>query len=162
MKRRTWKVNEMRFRFPCLLLMFAVLVLSWHGSPESLLAKESCRISVDTILAARNGSVVDPQLKRHIGELQSMFNYTSYRLLSSESLNLSAGQSGMVSLPGDRRLKITPHKIRGSRADIALQMMKLERTVFQTQIQLLNHGSLFVGGPKYQNGNLIFKISSEY
>jgi len=151
----------MRFRFRCL-LVFAVLAFSWCGNPGSLLAKESCRISVDTILAARNDAIVDPQLKRYIGELQSMFNYTSYRLLSSESLNLNVGQSGMVSLPGDRRLKITPHKIHGNRADIALQMMKQKRTVFETQIQLLNRGSLFVGGPSYKNGNLIFKISSAY
>jgi hypothetical protein len=144
------------------MLVFAVLMLSWNGAADYLSAQESCRISVDTILAARNDAVVDPKLKRHIGELQSMFNYTSYRLLSSESLNLSVGQSGMVSLPGGRRLKITPQKIHGNRADIALQMMKQTRTVFETQIQLLNRGSLFVGGPTYQNGNLIFKISSAY
>ncbi|WP_319410023.1 hypothetical protein [uncultured Desulfosarcina sp.] len=151
----------MRFRFRCL-LVFAVLTLSCYSAPDTPLAKENCRISVETILAARNDNVVDPQLKRHIGELQSMFNYTSYRLLSSESLNLSVGQSGMVSLPGERRLKITPHKIQGNRADITLRMMKQKRTVFETQIQLLNRGSLFVGGPTYQNGNLIFKISSAY
>ena len=151
----------MRYRFRCLLALM-VLTLSWFVTADALLAQESCRISVDTILAARNDTVVDPQLKRHIGELQSMFNYTSYRLLSSESLNLSVGQSGMVSLPGDRRLKIMPQSIHGSRADIALQMMKQKRTVFETQIQLLNRGSLFVGGPTYQNGNLIFKISSAY
>ena len=151
----------MRYRFRCLLAL-VVWTLSWAITAEALLAQESCRISVDTILAARNDTVVDPQLKRHIGELQSMFNYTSYRLLSSESLNLSVGQSGMVSLPGDRRLKITPQSIHGSRANIALQMMKQKRTVFETQIQLLNRGSLFVGGPTYQNGNLIFKISSAY
>ena len=125
-------------------------------------AKDRCRIQVDTILASRNGSGVDAQLKRHVQELQSMFSYTSYRLLSSESLNLNAGQSGTVSLPGSRRLKITPQKIRGHRADIALTMIKKKRTVFQTQIQLLNHGSLFVGGPTYKNGNLIFKISGSY
>lgn len=144
------------------LLVFVVWTLTWTGTPDSLLAQESCRISVDTILAARNDTVVDPQLKRHISELQSMFNYTSYRLLNSESLDLHVGQAGMVSLPGDRRLKITPQKIHGNRADIALQMMKQERTVFETQIQLLNRGNLFVGGPVYQNGNLIFKISSTY
>lgn len=154
-------MTKMRFKLPCV-LMFAVLMAAWYGAPEPLLAKERCRISVDTILAARDDTVVDPQLKQHIGELQSMFNYTSYRLLGSERLNLSAGQSGMVSLPGDRRLKITPNKISGNRAEIALQMMKRKRTVFQTQIQLLNRGTLFVGGPKYQNGNLIFKISSSY
>lgn len=161
MKTRTWKVNKIRFR-STLLLIFAVSILAWHSDPDAPMAQESCRISVDTILAARDDSVVDPRLKRHIGELQSMFNYTSYRLLSSETLNLNVGQSGMVSLPGDRRLTITPHKIHGSRADIALQMMKQKRTVFETQIQLLNRGNLFVGGPKYQDGNLIFKISSTY
>ncbi|MEE4111965.1 MAG: hypothetical protein V2I40_04070 [Desulfobacteraceae bacterium] len=137
-------------------------MVSLFGTADSLLAQESCRISVDTILAARNDSVVDPQLKRHIGELQSMFNYTSYRLLSSESLNLGVGQSGMVSLPDNRRLKMTLQRFHGSRADIALQMMKQNRTVFETQVQLLNRGNLFVGGPTYQNGNLIFKISSAY
>jgi hypothetical protein len=150
---------QFRFRF---LLVFAALMFSSYGTPGSLLAQKSCRISVDTILAARNDTVVDPQLKRHIGELQSMFNYTSYRLLSSESRNLAVGQSGKVSLPGDRRLKISPQRIHGSRADIALQMTKHKRTVFETQIQLLNRGSLFVGGPTYQNGNLIFKISSTH
>lgn len=151
----------MRFRMPRSWLP-AALILVWIAIPGSLPAQENCRISVDTILAARNDAVVDPQLKRHVAELQSMFNYTSYRLLSSKSLDLSTGQSGVVSLPGNRRLKITPHKISGPRADIALQMMKESRTVFQTQIQLLNRGSLFVGGPRYQNGNLIFKISGVY
>jgi hypothetical protein len=151
----------MRFRLPGLLTV-AALVAALLALPDSLPAKASCRIRVDTILASRNGKGVDSQLQRHIGELQSMFNYTSYRLLGSKSLNLKPGQTGMVSLPGNRRLKITPHKIMGKRADIALQMMKKQRTVFQTQIQLLNRGSLFVGGPRYQNGNLIFQISGAF
>ncbi|MFO7716379.1 hypothetical protein [Desulfosarcina sp.] len=151
----------MRSRPYCLLLL-VLLMAAWTVIPESLMAKENCRIRVDTILAGRDDAVVDPQLSRHIGELQAMFNYTSYRLLSTENLNLNMGQSGLVSLPGDRRLKITPHKIRGGRADISLKMIKQNRTVFETQIQLLNRGSLFVGGPNFQNGNLIFKISSTY
>ena len=151
----------MRSSFPRF-LMLAAAMIAWLGSAGSLSANESCRISVDTILAAHNDAAIDPQLKRHIGELQSMFNYTSYRLIGSKRLSLRMGQSGIVGLPGGRRLKITPHQIRGNRADIALQMIKKKKTVFQTQIELLNHGSLFVGGPKYRKGNLIFKISSEY
>lgn len=151
----------MRFRSSCL-LMLAVLTLCLCVAPGSLPAEETCRVRVETILAGRNDAVVDPQLKRHIGELQSMFNYTSYRLIGSESLTLSVGRSGTVSLPGNRLMKITPNKISGSRADIALRMMKRKQTVFQTQIQILNRGSLFVGGPKYQDGDLIFKISSSF
>lgn len=151
----------MRFKWPCFLTatLFSILLIV---APYTATAKDSCRISVETILASRDSSGIDPRLRQHIGELQSMFNYTAYRLLSSEVLNLREGQSGRVSLPGNRQLTITPNKIHGSRADIAMQMMKKRRPVFQTQIQLLNNGSLFVGGPQYQNGNLIFKISGSY
>ena len=155
------KANKMRF-IKWLPLIIVALASIGGFFPESLRAADRCAISVDTILAARDDNKVDSQLKRHIEELQSMFNYTSYRLLGSERLNLSPGQSGMVSLPGDRRLQIIPQKIQGGRADIVLKMMKAERTVFQSQIQLLNGGNLFVGGPKYLNGNLIFKISSKF
>ena len=154
------KVNTMRFTHVGVLL--AALLIAWHGAPGALMAKDRCQISVETILAARDNAGIDPQLRRHVGELQNMFNYTSYRLLSSERLNLQTGETGTVALPGQRRLKITPQKVRGSRADIAMQMLKQDRTVFQTQVQILNRGSLFVGGPKFQNGNLIFRISSAY
>jgi len=151
----------MRLRLPGLLFLLMLTGL-WVLFPTTVLANERCRISVDTILASRQGGGVDARLKQDVSELQNMFNYTSYQLLSSKTLNLNKGESGTVSLPGNRRLKITPHNIRGNRADIALQMMKKTRTVFQSQIQLLNRGSLFVGGPKYENGNLIFKISGSY
>ena len=145
-----------------LLKVTVVLLVCVCANPLYALANQRCRVSVDTILASRQGAGVDPQLRPHVGELQSMFTYTSYRLLGSETLVLREGQTGTVSLPGSRKLKITPHRIGGSRADIALQMMKKKRTVFQSQIRLLNRGSLFVGGPKYKNGNLIFKISGDY
>lgn len=151
----------MRFNIHCLLLA-CLIFLFGSIAPAPLSAKDRCRISVDTILAARGDNRIDDRLKGDIRELQSMFNYTSYRLLGQEQLDLEVGQSGTVNLPGDRRLKITPHKIRGSRADLSLQMMRKRHTEFETQVQILNRGSLFVGGPKYLNGNLIFKISSAY
>jgi len=151
----------MRVR-PFYWLVCAVMMIAWHGTPASALAKDSCRISVATILASRDDRTIDPKLKKHIGELQSMFNYTSYRLLDGEHLTLDAGQSGTLSLPGDHQLNITLQNIRDDRADIALRMTKQSQSVFQTNIQLLNRGNLFVGGPKYLNGNLIFKISSAF
>lgn len=151
----------MRGRLSCM-LMVAVMAIVWHGLPASPSAAESCRISVTTILAGRDDATIDPKLKPNISELQSTFNYTSYRELGSENLSLKVDESGTVSLPGGHRLKITLQKIRGGRADIALQMKKQDQDVFQSQIQLLNGGNLFVGGPKYLNGNLIFKVSSAF
>lgn len=154
-------VSPMRFK-PLWLSIAAVLLIAGLETLQPALGASVCRIRVDTILAARNDAGVDPQLGAHIGELQAMFAYTSYRLLSSKSLVLETGQSGVVDLPDDRRLKITPQTVQGDRADIVLQMLRRKRTVFQTQIQLLNRGSLFVGGPEYRDGNLIFQISSSH
>jgi hypothetical protein len=149
----------MRFNAIFLILTCLFSVVEFLA-PAPLLAKDRCQISVETILAGRGDKQIDAKLKRDIRELQSMFNYTSYRLMGREQLSLAVGQTGTVNLPGNRLLKITPHKIRGNRADISLQMLHKRRTEFQTQVQILNRGSLFVGGPRYLNGNLIFKISS--
>jgi len=155
------KVNDMRIRFPQLLLT-AIVMLILTGTAGSLRAQESCRIRVEAILAARQDAFVDPQLIHHIEALQSLFNFTSYRLLSSDHVDLSLGRSQTLTLPGNRRLKITLQNIRGKRADLALEMMKERLMVFNTRIQLLNKGSLFIGGPEYNAGNLIIRISGAY
>ena len=143
-------------------LVCAIMAIAWSGIPKSTVAAESCRINVATILAARDDTTIDPELKSHIGELQSVFSYTSYRLLGNAHLSLQAGKSGALSLPGDHELNLTLQEISGDRASIAMRMIKQDRSVFQTRIQLLNRGNLFVGGPEYLNGNLIFKISSAF
>jgi hypothetical protein len=155
------KVNPMRIRFSDLLLT-AIVMLILTGTAGSLRAQENCRIRVEAILAARQDAFVDPQLVHHIDALQSLFSFTSYRLLSSDHIDLSLGRSQTLTLPGNRRLKITLQNIRGKRADLALQLMKERLMVFHTRIQLLNKGSLFIGGPEYNAGNLIFRISGAY
>lgn len=151
----------MRIRFPGLMLA-AIAMLALTGVAGSLRAQEGCRIRVESILAARQDAFVDPQLAHHIDELQSIFNFTSYRLLSSDHVDLSIGRSQTLTLPGSFRLTITLRNTYGNRADIALQMMQAQRMVFHTRIQLLNRGSLFIGGPDYRAGHLIIKISGAY
>jgi hypothetical protein len=152
----------MQSRFSCW-LVWTVLLIAWSGFPvASALAEDSCRISVTTILAAHDDTTIDPKLETQVGELQSIFNYTAYRLLGGEHLTLETGQSGSVSLPGKHDLSITLRQIHNDRASMDLQMSRQSQSVFQTSIQLLNRGNLFIGGPKYLNGILIFKISSAF
>ena len=114
------------------------------------------------MLVARDDTTIDPKLETHIAELQSMFVYSSYRLLGEENLTLATGQSGSVALPGGHKLDLTLQHIHDDRASLDLHMSRQGQAVFQTRIQLLNRGNLFVGGPKYLNGNLIFRISSAF
>jgi len=131
--------------------------------PATILQAESqVRIEVKTVLASQEAKYHDPQLSNLINELQSVFRYTSYRLLSQNRLSLATGQTGMVRLPGRRVLKITPAGVRGGRAELRLAILKNKNAVFQTVIRLRNQSSITVGGPKHQKGYLLFNIFASY
>ena len=152
----------MRFRRIYGLTFVSILALMIGVAVIDASAAESCRINVATILAGYDDTVVDQRLEPEIGELQAIFKYTSYRLLGSEALNLDIEKTGELALPGKHELSIALKGLRKDRAELDIHLSKQSNTVFQTTIQLLNKGNLFVGGPKYLNGNLIFKISSSF
>ena len=83
-------------------------------------------------MASRGSAYVDPQLKNLVGELESVFRYTSYRMLSENRIRLQMRQTGSVALPGNRILKITPTGIHGKRAELDLLILKTNRQIFQT------------------------------
>ncbi len=121
------------------------------------------QIGVKTILASNGKRFVDPSLSRPlIKELTSVFRYTSYRLISGSQMNLQVGQTGRARLAGKRTLRVTPIGIRGNRAQLRLEIYKKKRRMFQTNIQLRNHDSIIVGGPRHKNGVLLFKVSNRF
>ncbi len=125
-------------------------------------ARPAINIGVETILASQKDRFVDPKLLPLKNELNSVFRYTSYRLINSRQLQLNIGRKGTVQLPGGRVLTIVPKNIKGKRATLSLMMHKKKRNIFNTEIRLRNHSAIIVGGPKYKNGNLIFRISNSF
>ena len=125
-------------------------------------AERPVHIVVQTVLASQGSQYLDPRLSDLIQELQSVFRYSSYRLLSQDPMDIRMGQTDMVSLPGNRVLKITPTKVTGNRVELQLMISRKKKQIFQTTIQLLNHGSIIVGGPKYKDGFLLFNISTSF
>ncbi len=140
-----------------LLILMAVLC-----SPAYVRAAPSVKIEVKTILASQENDFIDPKLKGLTGELQSVFKYSSYRLLGQDRVNLNGAKSGTVSLPGDRKMKIILKGISGNRATLDLAISSGNRQVFQSVIQLLNGKSVTVGGPQHQGGYLLFNISVSF
>ena len=120
------------------------------------------KLIVKTILASHGKPFVDPHITGLVKELQSIFRYSSYGLLGDSRLNLKIGQEGMVVLPENRVLKIVPAKIKQSRIELRLKILKGKKQTFQTAIQLKNNGSITVGGPKHQTGVLLLNIYSEF
>ena len=135
-------------------LLIMVTPMSW--------ADPKISVEVKTVLASSQGNYLDPQLSQMAAELQSLFRYTSYRLLSRDRLTLQPRQTGKLSLPGNRNLHITNIGIQGQRVGLLLKMFKNKNNVFETNIQLKNRSSIIVGGPKYDVGYLLFNIYTSY
>jgi hypothetical protein len=125
-------------------------------------AEQNVDIVVKTILASQESNYLDPRLAVLVEELQSVFRYSSYRLLSEDSKSLGMGETGEVSLPGKRLLKITAMQVTGDRVELQLVILKKQKEIFQTVVQLLNQSSLTVGGPEYEDGYLLFNIYTSF
>jgi hypothetical protein len=119
-------------------------------------------ISVKTVLAAQDAAYVDPRLKDLAKELKTVFRYTSYRLLGENRIRLELKKTGTISLPGNRVLKVTPVRISGNRAELNLAILKGNSQIFNTSIQLLNRGSITIGGPRHKNGFLLLNIFNSF
>lgn len=124
-------------------------------------ADKAININIKTILASEQGPV-DPRLKGFINEIKPLFNYSSYELLSQNSLTIRDRTKKTVGLPGNRSLKITSKGISGKRVTLQLEIYKKNNRIFQTIIQLRNKSSITIGGPKHKRGNLLFNIFASF
>ena len=144
---------------PKWLPLLVLLPLLGSGAPA---AAQPIDIVAKTVLASNEGEYLDPGLGPLVGELRSVFRYSSYRLLSRERLSLNLKQPGTVSLPGGHTLQIIPNGIAGNRVELQLSLTKGGRRVFNTVVQLRNRASVTVGGPKHRGGYLLFNIFASF
>jgi hypothetical protein len=142
-----------------LLIIVTALVM---GSLSSAGAAETVNIDLKTVLASNESDKIDPQIADLAQELQSVFRYSSYRLINHNKMALKPGQTGEAPLPGNRVITITVVQVDGNRANLKLRILKDNRQIFETVAELLNNRSLTVGGPKHQNGYLLFNITSSF
>ena len=119
-------------------------------------------LSVKTILASQKPGRNDPSLKSFRDGMKDVFGYSSYKLLSKDDLRLNQQNSGRISLPGNRFMKITSKGISGDRVTLQVEMFKDNKQIFQTVVRLLNDSEVTVGGPKHEDGNLLINIFASF
>ena len=134
-------------------------ILSFCFSTQPAFGKNQILTNVKVIHASTRANYLDPGLKEIISELESVFKYTSYRLLQEQKLNLKFNEKGSINLPGQRTMIITALDTDNKRIRYQINILKNERIVFQTRILLRNSSSITIGGPKFNNGYLLFNIS---
>ena len=119
------------------------------------------RVRVDSVLAANTGKGADKELVTSGMDerLKSMFDYTTYHLVLHQELETVCGKYVTFELPGGRILQIAPHSIIENMISMELVLFEGTRPLMTTDMRLINHAVLIVGGPKYQQGMLITIIT---
>ncbi len=140
------------FKIPALwVLIFCLL-------PLPAVAGASVLTQVKVIHASENSNRIDPGLTSIISELESVFRYTSYQLVSSRTMTLEFNQKGQMGLPGRRTLILTPLSADSQRISYQINILKQDRSIFQTRILLKNNSSVTIGGPQFNQGVILLNI----
>jgi len=150
-----------------LLISISLFILSLSGilllNPKNADAVETIisniRVIHATSDAPSDAPYIDSGLKDLASQLQSVFKYTSYRLLDSHEMAIANTTTGTLSLPGGRVLEIVYGGMSGDRIKFTIRILKNSVQVFTTQILLKNGNSVTIGGPDFNNGYLLFNIS---
>jgi hypothetical protein len=94
-------------------------------------------------------------------EFDSLFRYSSYRLVKQERRLLDWGQGASFDIPGGRYLVVAPKELRDAKVSMQVMLLEGGRPLVDTAVALRDHGVLLVGGPKQQEGVLIIAISAD-
>jgi len=124
-------------------------------------AGETVELRIETVLASNTSPYFDARLediRRQLGA----FRYKSYRLVQEERRRVGWGTQADFTLPGGRMLQVVPKQFEDER--IALQVIIMEGTsptpLMNTSLSIRNHGTLFFGGRRHQEGTLIIRIGA--
>jgi hypothetical protein len=139
--------------------VFLLLLLLFAAIPSE--AANAVSVDVGAVYASNEGTSIDPALGTIRGKLQSMFNYTSYRMLDRKRRSLAVGETGEFELPGRRSMRATPLPAQGNKVRLSIQISDGQRKLLATTIGLSRGGMVLVGGPTHQSGVLILIISAE-
>jgi hypothetical protein len=145
------------------LWLVALCALCAHGQ-ASAQSKwgGTVKVRVDSVLATDTHEKIDARLPRGmILRLTSLFDFTAYQLVRREEQRAKCGRMISFSLPGGRILRVAPQSIDGGMIAMELVLFDGARPVMTTDLKLMNHGILIVGGPRYQQGMLLTIIATD-
>jgi hypothetical protein len=120
------------------------------------------QITIGSVLATDGGQPeFDHRLVAMKPQFDSLFRYSSYRLMKEDTRTVGWGEGAGFEIPGGRYLVVTPKELRDSKVAMSVMLLEGGRPLVDTSVALRNHGVLLLGGPKQQEGVLIISIGAE-
>ncbi|MGB9629839.1 MAG: hypothetical protein ACPL6D_14380 [Thermodesulfobacteriota bacterium] len=115
------------------------------------------------IRASSLGQEVDPSLKELHNELKTLFSFTSYRLLKEENLTLTLNQPVSITAREGRIVwEATLVGLHRGVAEVRIRVSREGKETLNTQVRLFPGRTVLVGGPRIQDGVIIYALHSHF
>ena len=118
-------------------------------------------IRIGAVFASNTEQSFDQRLATMRRQFDTLFPYTSYRLIKEELRTVTWGRQAGFDLPGGRYLLVIPREYKDGRVSMKLMLVEGSRPLFDTVVSLRNQGTFLIGGPRHQDGVLIIAIGAD-
>jgi hypothetical protein len=118
-------------------------------------------VRIGAVFASNTEQTFDQRLATLRRQFDTLFPYTSYRLIKEERRTVAWGRQAGFDLPGGRYLLVIPREYKDGRISMKLMLVEGSRPLFDTVVGLRNQGTFLVGGPRHQDGVLIIAIGAD-
>jgi len=121
------------------------------------------QVRMRVIQALNVGQSIDPSLKELHDELKTLFNFTSYRLMRDENLNLSLNQPFRIPVhKGKTFIETTLVGQHKNVAELRIRVNREGTDILNTQVRLSPGRTVLIGGPKHDEGVIIYAVSARF
>ncbi|MGZ3458355.1 MAG: hypothetical protein ACXU86_07585 [Archangium sp.] len=144
-------------RTPAALLVLALLGLLLL--PAAARAEgQKLKVEVEVVLVSRKGNEVDPpQLQKMKETFQRQnFNFTSFKRLSQQSLEVGSKEPTEVKLPNGVNASLRLLRMQGDTATLRVEVPQLSAV----DVELGREGAVYQRAGKHVGGELILVLSS--
>lgn len=118
-------------------------------------------VHIGAVLASNTGQEFDQRLASMHRQFNSLFPYSSYRLVKEQRQQVPWGGRVGFDIPGGWYVVVIPKECKDDRVSMKVMVLEGARPIVDTVLSLRNHGTFLVGGPRDANGVLILSIGAD-
>lgn len=124
-------------------------------------SEAAVEVRVGAVIASNSGKEFDRRLASLHQQFDSLFPYSSYRLVMEEKRRIAWGGKAGFDIPGGRYVMVVPREFKNDRVSMKVTVIEGARSIIDTTLSLPDHGTFLLGGPRHANGVLIVAIGAD-
>ncbi len=124
-------------------------------------AANAVEVRIGAVLASNSGKDFDQRLASMQRQFNTLFAYSSYRLVKEQRQQVAWGEKVGFDIPGGRYVLVIPKEFKDNRVMMKVMVIEGSRPIVDTALSLRDHATFLVGGPREHDGVIILSIGAD-